>query len=82
MALGNAVEYTSGSDVDMPHIVRVPLNSKDTTHNNLVVKWIEFWCQINCESDWHLREYNNHVEIGFQSIDELVLFKLSPEFDS
>lgn len=78
----NQIEYRAGSETPMPHIIRVSLKGSDQTRSDLITRWIEFWCQSNCESGWHLREYDTHVEIGFEDLTELVHFKLSPECNS
>lgn len=74
-------EYSAGSTTVMPHIIRVPFRGSDITRSDLIARWIEFWCQQNCNSDWHLREYHTHVEVGFEDMNEMILFRLSPEFD-
>lgn len=75
-------EYMAGSSTPMPHIIRVSLRGFDQTRSDLITRWIEFWCQSNCESGWHLKEYETHVEVGFEDLSELVHFKLSPESDA
>lgn len=43
----------------------------------MVVRFIEFWCQSHCISPWHVRETNNEIAISFEDVRDAVFFRLS-----
>ena len=75
--------FKAGTDADLPYIIRLPLRNRETdvTHTDLVIRWIEFWCQEHCDGLWAVREHQTYVEIGFEDIQDVVFFKLSSEFN-
>lgn len=81
--------YQAGSDLDLPHVVIVPLNpTHDPNRHDLIARWIEFWCQTNCNNEWTVvenRSYNKAhtctIEVKFENDFDAMLFKLSPEYD-
>lgn len=77
-----AVGYRAGSEADLPHLVKIVFTSgENVTRSDLIVRWIEFWCQMNCEAEWRVTEYDTHVDIHFADEVDVVHFKLSPEFN-
>jgi len=80
----NNARYQAGSEAELPHRVVVKftrLSIEDETRSDLIARWIEFWCQYHCDGQWRVEEHQTHVEISFENAQDLVHFKLSPEFD-
>lgn len=79
----NRAFYQAGSDSALANRLRIPLKDRDVdiTHSDLVVRWIEFWCQGNCNGAWYVRGFHDHVDVGFEDAEDLVMFKLGPEFE-
>ncbi len=78
------IGYQAGTEDSLPHLVRIHFNraKDDTVRSDLIARWIEFWCQQYCEARWRVTEFTrSHVDVYFEDQTDLVLFKLSPEFD-
>jgi hypothetical protein len=49
--------------------------------SDLLSRFIEFWCQKNCNGDWRIEETSRSITVWFDLSRDFVLFKISDEYD-
>lgn len=73
--------YQSGDVTNLPFVVTMALDiSIDPDRHYLIARWVEFWCDTNCDHAWNIFEYDTTIQVGFHSEYEAAMFKLSPEY--
>ena len=77
--------YASGELVDPPlHRVTLDLLKRETPLPiaNLTCTILDIWCSDNCRDAWAVKQNRRFLEIGFSSDLDMVMFKLSCEWDA
>jgi hypothetical protein len=75
--------HTAGVDEPLQYrlsldVIRAKLTE---SRGDLLGRFIEFWCQKNCVSEWRVETTNHSLTVWFDLPRDVVLFKLSDEFD-
>jgi hypothetical protein len=73
--------YQAGCSELLPITIVVRLSSSELTRNDLLARFIEFWCQSNCTRNWNVSEHKTCIIVGFDDAFDATMFKLSPESD-
>ena len=75
--------YDAGTSDDLQNFVTT-LNliraGLDEVRAELLVRFIEFWCQKNCRGLWHISMANYCITASFEDSRDAVLFKISNEY--
>ena len=79
------LRHTAGSDEQSFFPFVLVLNSiragLDESRSDLIIRFIEFWCQKNCNGDWRVEETNSTITVFFSLSRDIILFKFSDEYD-
>ena len=82
--MDNAVRHIAGSADDTLRY-RFSLDlyraRMDDARSMLLARFIEFWCQKNCIGPWRVMDDGRHVMVWFQTGRDIVLFKMTEEYD-
>ncbi len=77
------VRHTAGGESSLQY--RLTLNlikaGLDELRSDLLSRFIEFWCQKNCLGDWRVEETTRSLTVWFDLPRDVVLFKISDEYD-
>jgi hypothetical protein len=77
------MRHTAGNGVSLQY--RLSLNlvraGLDELRSDLLSRFIEFWCQKNCIGDWRIEETSRSLTVWFDLARDVVLFKISDEYD-
>lgn len=49
--------------------------------SDLLSRFIEFWCQKNCNGEWRIEETSRNLVVWFDLSRDFILFKISDEYD-
>lgn len=73
--------YYAGFPHPLPYTIVVNLSSRELMRNDIIARFIEFWCLANCTELWNVAEHAKCIVVGFGDAVDATLFKLSPESD-
>lgn len=73
--------YSAGSNPPFNYNVKIDLDPNiRETKATMITRFIELWCELNCMGRWRVDEYQKFVDVSFDEVSDVVLFKLSPEY--
>jgi len=77
------MRHTAGSEVELRYNLSLNLirAGLDEPRSDLLSRFIEFWCQKNCNGNWRIEETNLSLTVWFDLARDVVLFKISDEYD-
>ena len=77
------MRHTAGSDTDRHFKISLNLVKAgfNETKSDLLSRFIEFWCQKNCQYEWRVEETTKMLTVSFDSTRDVVLFRISEEYD-
>ena len=73
--------FHAGCTDPLPYTIVVKLTSTEPTRNDIIARFIEFWCLANCTELWSVAEHAKCIIVGFGDEIDATMFKLSPESD-
>lgn len=79
----DTMRHTAGSDVALRYRFSLDLYRAriDDARSVLLTRFIEFWCQKNCNGAWRVEDNGKLVVVWFDTSRDLVLFKMTDEYD-
>lgn len=49
--------------------------------SSMICRFVEMWCHANCRGCWRVRETEQTISISFELTRDIVLFKISDEYE-
>lgn len=77
--------YDAGELLEPPlHRVSLDILKRGTPQPiaNLTCTFLDIWCSDNCRDKWVIKQTRSILEIGFSSDIDMVMFKLSAEWEA
>jgi hypothetical protein len=77
------MRHRAGSEASLRYNLSLNLirAGLDEPRSDLLSRFIEFWCQKNCNGDWRIEETTLSLTVWFDLARDVVLFKISDEYD-
>jgi len=77
------MRHMAGSDATLRYNLSLNLirAGLDEPRSDLLSRFVEFWCQKNCAGEWRVEETNRSLTVWFDIPRDVVLFKISDEYD-
>jgi hypothetical protein len=77
------MRHSAGNETSLQFVMTLNLIKAglDEMRSDLLSRFIEFWCQKNCQGKWRVEETSSHLTVCFDLPRDIVLFKISDEYD-